>query len=160
MSDLLKGTFSVEQSPTGNMSIRDFLRLIEDWQQLLKGFISENTLPYRIKGKDLYVATLHPTLAQELTFMERDIMLKILKSYPEWSRKLGRIHFKYYPGFDIQEYLTSLKNGKSWQPSKQVIVADVVPDLTLQQKQSLKLSSQSIGDLEIKKLLDLLIDKL
>lgn len=160
MSDLLKGTFSVEQTQTGNMSIRDFLRLIENWQQLLKGFIAENTLPHRIKGRDLYVATLHPTLAQELTFMERDILIKILKNFPEWTNKLGRLHFKYYPGFKIQEYMKSLKNGETQQPSKQVVVKNMTPDLSPLQKFQLKSSSQNIEDSEIKKLLDSLIDKL
>lgn len=160
MSDLLKGTFTADQTPTGNMSIRDFLRLIEHWQQLLQGFIAENTLPYRVSGRDLYIATLHPTLAQELTFMERDILIKILKSFPEWTNKLGRLHFKYYPGFEIQKYVKSLQEGKSWQPSKQVVVKDITPNLSPQQKAALKSSSQNIEDLEIKKLLDSLIDKL
>lgn len=160
MSDILKGTFSAEQTPTGNMSIKDFLRLIEHWQTLLEGFIATNTLPYRVKGRDLYVATLHPTLAQELSLMERDILLKILKSFPEWSNKLGRITFKYYPGFNIPEYISTLKAGKSWQPSKQIVVEHLTPSLSEQQKQSLKINSQQINDLEIKKLLDSLIDKL
>lgn len=160
MSDLLKGTFSAEQSPTGNMSIRDFLRLIEDWQELLKGFVAENTLPYQVKGKDLYVATLHPTLAQELTFMEREIYLKIIKKYPEWAKKLGRLNFKYYPGFNIKDYISSLKEGKSNLPSKQIINESIFANFTSQQKQNLKISSQDIPDPEIKQLLNSLIDKL
>lgn len=124
------------------------------------GPIAENTLPYRIAGKSLYIATLHPTLAQELSTMERDILLKIVSYYPDWSKKLERLYFKYYPGFDIKGYLQSLKTEQVTKPSKLVIQFPAEPNLSPIQRQQLKSGSQEIGDPEIKNLLHSLIDKL
>ena len=160
MSDLLKGTFTADRTPTGNMAVKDFLRLIEHWQGLFTGLIAENTLPYRISGKGLYIATLHPTLAQELSNMERDILLKILSHYPDWSKKLEKLHFKYYPGFDIKGYLESLLHEQVLKPSKQVLRFAAEPNLSPMQKEEIKSSSYDIADPELKQLLNALIDRL
>ena len=160
MSDLLKGTFSLNKTPTGNVGIRDFLKLIEQWQELFSGLIADNSIPHKLSGKSLYVATLHPTLAQELSHMEKDILLKILSRYPDWSKKLERIYFKYYPGFNIGDYLQSLKNEDILKPSKQVLINNANSDLDHKQKQLLKIHNQDIPDPELKKLLNDLIDKM
>ena len=160
MSDLLKGTFSPSKTPTGNMAVGDFLRLIEQWQELFSGIIAENSVPHKLNGRSLYVATLHPTLAQELSHMERDILLKIVSKYPDWSNKLQRIYFKYYPGFNINAYLDSLKTEQVLKPTKQVLISPNKTELSSTQKTVLKFQNQDIPDPELKKLLNALIDKL
>lgn len=160
MSDILKNTFSQERSPTGNMSTRDFLTLIDHWNVLLPGLIAENSVPFRLKGRELHIATTHPALAQELSFMERDILLKIFKHYPQWSKKLDKLNFKYYPKFSINSFVRVLKNEHGVGPTKFLLNSDEISSLSSNQKHSLKISSTEIKDEEIRSLLNKLIDKL
>lgn len=160
MTDILKSTFSNERSPTGNMSTNDFLSLIQHWKSLLPGLIAENSVPFRIKGKELQIATTHPALAQELSYMERDILLKILKHYPKWASKLDKLVFRYNPKFNIKSFITDLENYRVTRPSKIVIETNELSSLSLDQKLTLKNSTFDIMDEDIRKLLNSLIDKL
>ncbi len=159
VTDYLRGHFSSQAAYSDTLSTEHFLKLIQQWQSLVGDFVGSYTVPHRLKNTELHVATLHPTLAQELSFMEKDILLSILKHYPQWSKKIKTIVFHYVPGFDVKAHIKSIETNRVIKPSKQAILAPNQPLTALQRKELLK-DMPKFEDEELQTLLSSLISKI
>jgi len=74
--------------------IFDFLELINRWSEIVGERLAEHTIPLKMQNKSLTVLTSHPVYAQQLSFMETPIIMKIEKTFPQMQGHIRKIFFK------------------------------------------------------------------
>lgn len=93
----------------------DFLKLVANWKKVVGDFLGENTTPLKIQYKKLIILTNHPMMANELKFLEEELLNKIFRKYPALKPYIKKIN--YFNTMDSakdkarQPLLEDIKNG-------------------------------------------------
>lgn len=77
-----------------NSDIFDFLALINSWPEIVGQRLSAHTIPLKLNTKSLTILTDHPVYAQQLSFMEKILIDKIIAKFPILQSEVKRIYFK------------------------------------------------------------------
>lgn len=81
-------------SRASNNEVFDFIKLIRNWEHIVGSNLSKATSPLKIQNKTLVIITKHSAFAQQLKFMEQDILKKIFLTYPILEKGISKIAFK------------------------------------------------------------------
>lgn len=77
-----------------NTDVFDFLDLVNGWGIIVGERLKESTIPLKLMNKSLTVLASHPVFAQQLSFMEKVIIGKIEKNFPQMTGHIAKIYFK------------------------------------------------------------------
>ncbi len=72
----------------------DFLDLINHWNLVVGDMLAKNTVPLKIQRGSLIILTKHSAFSNELSFMEKPLIKKIVNEYPPLKGKFKRIFFQ------------------------------------------------------------------
>lgn len=119
-----------------------FIHLIKSWEDIVGNFMAANTIPLKIKNKNLIVSTKHPIFAQELGFLTPEIIEKIKNQFPELGDHINGIKYIHTGIFEEQkEEAETPKEKKSLHPHS--------PEYKQRQRKAEELT-EGIDDPEIK----------
>lgn len=71
----------------------DFITLLQNWEDIVGKLLGQNTLPLKLKGNTLYIATKHSIFAGQMALMSPMIIQKIGEFYPSLSQGLKKIKY-------------------------------------------------------------------
>jgi len=94
---------------TGSRQLTLLFELLKCWKEIVGHFIAEHGLPFKLQSKILQVATSNPVICQSLAFMEKDILLKILLKFPQFSKKIEAVKIIVKPQWEIEKTLSEIK---------------------------------------------------
>ena len=77
----------------------DFLSLIRRWEEIVGSHLARVTIPLKNRDKCLVVLSDHPVFSQQLSFMQNDLIKKIVSVFPELKGKIERITFQINEAF-------------------------------------------------------------
>lgn len=81
-------------APKKDVDVFDFMELVNGWEEIVGDKLIKNTIPLKLNNKALTILTSHPVYAQQLTFMEKILIMKIEKSFPQMQGLIQKIFFK------------------------------------------------------------------
>lgn len=96
LGDLLQApkNFSKEKGQKGHFAESfDFLTLIKQWEEIVGPRLAKYTIPLKNQKKILTILSYHSSYSQQLSFMERQLVEKIIESFPQLKNKIDRIKF-------------------------------------------------------------------
>lgn len=70
-----------------------FINLIKAWEEIVGKLLADNSIPLRIRQGTLYISTKHQIFAQEMGFMNEEIIQKIHASFPELKNLISKIKY-------------------------------------------------------------------
>lgn len=85
-------------------SVLNFLDLVYSWNDIVGPKLGAHTLPLKINGIVLTILTDHPVYSQQLSFLEKEIIHKIQKAFPELSKNLKHLYFQVNAQFFNKKY--------------------------------------------------------
>lgn len=122
LKDLLKdNNFETKnyshKKPTAD--VFDFIDLVNGWGNIVGDRLKESTIPLKLMNKSLTVLTSHPVFAQQLSFMEKIIIQKIEKNFPQMFGQIFKIYFKADNAFFNKQVKETTRKEVSRQEFKQ-----------------------------------------
>ncbi|AYF43507.1 PF05258 family protein [Halobacteriovorax sp. BALOs_7] len=72
----------------------DFLELSSSWNKIVGPRLSQFTIPLKLKNKSLTILTSHPVYAQQLKYMETEIIKSIGNVLPATKGQIKKIFFQ------------------------------------------------------------------
>lgn len=98
LKDLLQdnnfSTKNYSYKKSQNVDVFDFLDLVNHWHEIVGDRLKDSTIPLKLMNKSLTILTSHPVYAQQLSFMEKAIIMKIEKTFPQMLGHIAKIYFK------------------------------------------------------------------
>ena len=77
----------------------DFLSLTRRWEEIVGKNLARMTIPLKNQGKCLVILSNHPTFSQQLSFMQRELIDKIVSTFPELKGKIEKVSFQVNEAF-------------------------------------------------------------
>ena len=71
----------------------DFIHLVKNWDKIVGPMLAQNTIPLKIKSRNLFILTKHAVFSQELGFMVQLIIDKIEEQFPNFKGQIKKIRF-------------------------------------------------------------------
>lgn len=125
----------------------DFIHLVQSWEDIVGGMLASNTIPLKVKNRQLIVLTKHAIFSQELGFMAPAILEKISQRFPNFKDQAKKIKFvtseKYFS--------TPIKQGPA--PKKATANAHAFSPTFQRKKVMAQKEFSHIEDEELKELL-------
>ena len=78
----------------GSVDLFDFLDLTKSWHKVVGPRLSQFTIPLKLNGKFLTVLTSHPVYAQQLKYMENEIIKSIGNVLPATQGHISKVFFQ------------------------------------------------------------------
>lgn len=78
----------------GSVDLFDFLDLVNSWDQVVGPRLSQFTIPLKLKSKSLTILTSHPVYAQQLKYMESEIIKSIGNVLPATLGHISKVFFQ------------------------------------------------------------------
>ena len=100
-------------SPTATESIFNFLNLVESWDTIVGTQMAQHTVPIKNVRKTLTIISDHPVYSQQLSFLQTQIIKKIIESFPSLQGQIKQIRFQTNSHFFRQKKITHEKNQKT-----------------------------------------------
>ena len=93
----------------------DFLRLVNNWSKVVGQKLSQETSPLKIQGKKLFIMTSHSLYAQELQYLESEIIKKIGTFFPSSRSQIKNLCFQATEHFNVikSEQMDKAKKRKN-----------------------------------------------
>lgn len=79
---------------SSNNEVFDFIKLIRKWDIIVGEHLAKSTSPLKIQNMTLVIITKHSAFAQQLKFMETEILKKVFANYPILEKSIKKISFK------------------------------------------------------------------
>ena len=81
----------------------NFLVLVEKWEEIVGKMLAKHTTPLKNVRKTLTILTDHPAYAQQLSFIETELIKKIIARFPSLQGNIKRVRFQTNPQFFEQQ---------------------------------------------------------
>ena len=72
----------------------NFLDLVHSWEDIVGPRISAHTLPLKNNDNCLTILTDHPVFSQQLSFLEKEIIEKVKRKFPQLTRGMTKLRFQ------------------------------------------------------------------
>ena len=76
------------------MQTFDFLELIREWPGLVGEMLSAQSVPMRLKNRTLFILTRHPIFSEKLSYLQRELVQKIIARFPILGPQIERLAFE------------------------------------------------------------------
>ena len=80
-----------------NGDVFDFLQLIKHWPKIIGEKLAKNTLPLKLVNGNLTIITNHSVFSQQLSLMEKEIILNIKKEFRHLNFSIEKLYFQTNP---------------------------------------------------------------
>lgn len=132
----------------------NFLELARKWPIVVGSYLGEKSIPIKLKNGLLTLVVKHQIYAQEIKFIEKEIISKLHKSFPRLGRNIQKINFVVKDNFSLSDYSfhtdSTLDTAKKESPFQKIHkMSPQFRELTFQANQLF----QEIQEVEIKELL-------
>lgn len=158
IGDLLSGfqTKTNSFSATYENEFFDFLKLVHHWPGIVGRKLSQQTLPLKIQNRKLFIMTSHSLYAQELQYLEQDIIKKMLTLFPNLKNQIKSIRFQATAHFEV------IKSEQAANRERKEIASKTLEDVEfhnfdpqyIQVKEKVKAELPTIDDQELSALLE------
>ena len=114
ISDILNDKNPPQKSgttPTAE-SVFNFLNLVEAWESIVGSHLAQHTLPIKNVRKTLTIISDHPAYSQQLSFLQTQLIKKIIESFPGLQGHIKQIRFQTNSHFFQQKKATIEKNQR------------------------------------------------
>ncbi len=85
-----RSSFKKQRSDT----VLNFLDLVYSWSDIVGPKISTHTLPLKNNDRILTILSDHPVFSQQLSFLEKEIIEKIKRKFPDLGRGIKSLRFQ------------------------------------------------------------------
>ena len=75
-------------------AVLNFLDLVHSWEDIVGPRISSHTLPLKNNNNCLTILTDHPVFSQQLSFLEKEIIEKVKRKFPQLTRGVSKLRFQ------------------------------------------------------------------
>lgn len=94
----------------------DFLELIREWPGLVGEMLAAQSVPMKLKNKALFILTRHPIFSEKLSYLQRELIAKIVNRFPELGHQIERLAFETNESFFIVREERVTKNKPKNEP--------------------------------------------
>lgn len=109
LTGLNKNVYSPARSQASIRNSALLISCLQHWSELVGPFVAEYCIPYRLVSNELYIAVNHPTMSQELGYLEQDLLLKIYQQIPALKKKIEKLKFITKLNFDFVAWKKTLE---------------------------------------------------
>lgn len=86
--------YAPKKKGLGSVDLFDFLDLSNSWDKIVGPRLSQFTIPLKLKHKSLTILTSHPVYAQQLKYMETEIIKSIGNVLPQTKGHITKVFFQ------------------------------------------------------------------